>query len=200
MTISTIAHAKSAALMVALLSLPLVGTAQQVRGSITGASNGTDESSPIKGEVQPDFKTGFESCPRIFPTGSIGEWDGTFGQAWPAYNAVLRLFVTNNQFFSLRFTASANSAQFGSVMSSDFPGDGTGVGQISISREPGCFDPAFLGANCIGPAQANPGLGWTNDFSLPGCKLQSGQSYFLNFYFPSCTRGNCGVDMRNIAQ
>ncbi len=216
MNISKTAHAASAArlsrsvLVITLagaLSVPLQSAAQRVGGFNNGVRDGSADS--IKGEPEQVFRSGFQSCTPVFATGSIGEWDGTFGMSWPAYNNALRIFSTANQYVALRFNAAQNATQSGRVLTTEFPGGGSGVGVISISREPGCFDPAFLGENCLGPIQSGPTLDWTNDFSLPGCRLEPGRSYYLNVTFggtvpgngtPSCTSGNCGVDLRNVTQ
>ena len=140
------------------------------------------------------------SCDPIFANGSSVTFAGAFGQAWPAYNDKIRQFVSNNQYWSASFTASASATQFGSINTTGFPQDGDGNGRVSISPSPGCFNASQLPANCVGAVAAFPGVSWTNGQSSFVCKLNPGQAYHLNFYFPDCPSGNCGRDFGNIQQ
>ncbi len=177
-------------------------SAPQSQGTITfqltctnGAQNATQTTS-----VTVQQQGGGGTCTAVYPQGAIGEFTGTFGQAWPAYNDKIRQFVTNNQYFSLRFTATASATQFGSINTTGFPGDGDGNGRVSISTTPGCFDANIIGERCVGAASTYPGVSWTNGQSSFVCKLNPGQTYYVNFYFPDCPSGNCGRDFGNIQQ
>jgi len=140
------------------------------------------------------------SCDPIFANGSSVTFSGAFGQAWPAYNDKIRQFVSNNQYWSASFTATASATQFGSINTTGFPGDGDGNGRVSISPSPGCFNASQLPNNCAGATTTYPGVSWTNGQSSFVCKLNPGQSYHVNFYFPDCPSGNCGRDFGNIQQ
>lgn len=188
--------------LVGALGLPLAVVAQDFGEATRSAQNKGAESI---------HQNGFEPagpCIPIYPQGSVGMFDSTFDQSWPAYNARLRIFVSNNQYFSLLFNAGPGP-QFGTVTSSTFPGNGeAGVGQISISRVAGCFDPAFLGAGCLSEVSALPSLSWQQNPQLPGCQLIPGDTYYLNYTFggsapsgngPQCPSGDCGRDTGNIA-
>ncbi len=143
---------------------------------------------------------GEQNCPPIFVQGALGEYDGTFGNVWPAYNDKVRLVVNNNQFVGLHFTATASTTQFGTISTTGYPGDGDGNGIVSISPTPGCFNASIIGPRCVTAAATYPGVSWTNGQSDFVCKLSPGGSYWVNMYFPDCPSGVCGRDFGNIQQ
>ena len=176
-------------------------SAPQTQGTITFQLTCTNGSQTDTRTTQVTVQQGgVGTCPPIFQQGAVGEFDGTFGQAWPAYNDKIRQFVSNGQYFSLRFTATASQTQFGTINTTGYPGDGDGNGKVSISPTPGCFDASILGERCVTNAVPFPGVSWTNGQSSFVCKLNPGQSYYVNFYFPECPSGNCGRDFGNIQQ
>lgn len=177
--------------------------APQAAGTITfqlTCSNAVGQSATQTTQVTVQGGGGGGNCPPIFTQGALGEFDVTFGQAWPAYNDKIRQFVTNGQYFGLRFTATASQTQFGTINTTGFPGDGDGNGRVSISPTAGCFDAGVIGERCVSAASTFPGVSWTNGQSSFVCKLNPGQSYYVNFYFPDCPSGNCGRDFGNIQQ
>lgn len=140
------------------------------------------------------------TCQPVYSNGSPGEFGVAFGLTWPAYNDKIRQMVSNGQYFSLRFVATNSPTQFGTINTTGFPGDGDGNGQVSISTTPGCFNQSGLGAGCLSGISTYPGVSWTNGQSAFVCKLNPGSAYYVNFYFPDCSNGNCGRDFGNIQQ
>lgn len=143
---------------------------------------------------------GEQSCPPIFAQGALGEFDGTFGNVWPAYNDKVRMTVNNNQYVGLHFTATASPTQFGTISTTGYPGDGDGNGIVSISPTAGCFNASIIGPRCVTAAATYPGVSWTNGQSDFVCKLNPGGGYWVNLYFPDCPSGVCGRDFGNIQQ
>lgn len=162
------------------------------------------------------FSSGFEGsdppvvdCIPLYFDGVVGEWNQTF-DTWPDFNGKKRLFVPLNGYLSYRFTSTNSPNQFGSFITTGFPGDGDGVGIMSISRTPGCFNPAKLPFNCISNPALYASIGWSNGGSQYSCVLNVGQTYYLNYTYggiinaggPYCP-GNlsgCGADVGNIQQ
>ena len=141
------------------------------------------------------FSNGYEPnlCVAQWPIGSIAEWNSTFLGLWPSYGFTARLSIPTNGYLALRFTASQTAGQFGTLYANDgFPG-ANGTGQVSISRTPGCFDPAFLGANCLSQVTGAPGVSWIVAASSLSCSLQPGASYYVNF-----TLGNNATSLRDV--
>lgn len=141
------------------------------------------------------FSNGYEPnlCVAQWPFGSIAEWNSTFQGPWPSYNFTARLSIPTSGYLALRFTASQTAGQFGTLFANDgFPG-ASGTGQVSISRTPGCFDPAFLGANCLSQVTGAPGVSWIVAASNLSCSLQPGESYYVNF-----TLGNNATSLRDV--
>lgn len=128
---------------------------------------------------------GFEPCQPVSANGAQTSWAAIFGFSWPAYNFVTRLSLQPGSYIALGFVAGADG-QFGTVSSIGFPGSG-GVGALSISTVPGCFNPAYLGSNCVSNTVADPGVSWAVGGGQSVCQLVSGQSYYLNI-----TLSNCG--------
>lgn len=156
------------------------------------------------------LQAGFEpeACTPIYPTGTLGDFAATFGTPWPAYNDRLRLFMNGGTYSSLLFVANTGP-QFGTVTSTGYPGDGDGLGQISISRVAGCFDPAFLEPGCLSEVSVFPSLNWHQTPGNIGCYLAPGEVYYVNYTFglsapsgsgPHCPTGTCGRDTGNIQQ
>ena len=132
---------------------------------------------------------GFEPCQPISANGAQASWTSTFGLNWPAYNFVIRLSLQPNSYIALAFVAGADG-QFGTVNGLTFPGAG-GVGALSISTVPGCFNPAYLGSNCVSNTVSDPAVSWAVGGGQSVCQLVSGQSYYLNFTLSNC--GSAGV-------
>lgn len=142
------------------------------------------------------FSNGYEPnlCVAQWPFGSIAEWSSMFPGSWPTFNFTARMSIPANGYLALRFTASQTAGQFGTLYANDgFPG-ANGTGQVSISRTPGCFDPAFLGANCLSQVTGAPGVSWIVAASSLSCSLQPGASYYVNF-----TMGNSAASLRDVA-
>lgn len=154
------------------------------------------------------FADGFDVCEPPFPNGSVSSWSSVFG-LWPAYNTQRRLSVPFNGYLAFQFNAPANG--FGTFITTSFPGGGDGSGLVSISRTPGCFNPAFLGPNCLSPLGPLPQVSWSLPPDDPSaCVLTPGQSYYLNLTFggpaqpgePQCLSGagGCAVDGGQVQQ
>lgn len=166
-------------------------------GSVAGAQTPTD---PIR-------RIDFEDCTPLYPGGAIQSWNAVFA-TWPSFGVRRRLLVPNASYISLQFTAAADPSQFGTLATTDFPGDGEGSGWISISRSPGCFDPDHLQPNCLSPIARTPSLNWANGASLFACQLVVGETYYVNMTFgntgiagPNCPSGGaCGADVQNLVQ
>lgn len=124
------------------------------------------------------FDSGYEPCVAQWSNGSVHEWDSVF-MAWPAFNFSSRISLPANGYVALRFTASSTPGQFGTLNAQEFAGS-SGSGQVSISRTPGCFDPAFLGANCLSQVSGSPSIEWIVAATGLRCELQPGQSYYVN--------------------
>lgn len=140
---------------------------------------------------------GFEQCQPPSPLGSTAEWGSVF-MPWPAYGLNARLALPFDGHIALRFTAATASGSFGTFLLADYPGSGGGQGLMSISRTPGCFDPAFLGPNCLSPVSSEPGVAWTIAASGLRCALEPGASYYLNMTLG--TSGGQGRDLRSLQQ
>jgi len=153
--------------------------------------------------------SGFElvACTPAFPEASVVAWTDFF-YAWPGYGDTERLFVPYNGFIALSFTATQLATAFGSVTTADFPGDGDGIGQMSISRTPGCFDQAHLGENCLSPAGRFASIGWMNRTGPWACNLTPGENYYVNITYGAgpaptgaqCPSGICGADVIQYVQ
>lgn len=149
------------------------------------------------------------SCTQTYPNTNTVEYSGLFG-SWPAFGSSRRLTVPVNGALAMRFTASASTTQFGTTATATYPGDGDGHGQMSISRSPGCFSAAQLGANCLTQVSREPSVGWANFANQFSCQLTPGESYFVNLTYgnsttpsagaPYCPSGTCGADVQNQVQ
>lgn len=177
-------------------------TAPATQGTIQFQITCTNGSQSASAQTSVIVQTGGGgSCtPPAGTTGNTAGWNGTLGTAWPSYNDVLRQMISTNTWLALTFTASSSSTQFGTMSTSGFPGDGGGLGQISISSSAGCFDQSNLGANCLSPIVEYPGVSWSNQPSAFACKLTPGVTYQMNFWFPTCPGLSCGRDFGNIQQ
>ena len=149
------------------------------------------------------------SCVPAYPNGVVTLWNATFN-TWPSYGVRRSIVPPANGYRALRFTATNQVNQFGSISLTDYPGDGDGFAVLSISREPGCFDQAHLGPNClIAPARFAT-IGWINGSSERSCQLTPGQDYYINMTYgsansglgPYCPagQGNCGADVTSLIQ
>lgn len=159
----------------------------------------------------PIYVNGFEvpvseACVPAYPNGYSDTWAGSFRSAWPSYNGVLILYPPFDGAFSLAFVAPAVSGHYGTIITADFPGDGEGVAQLSISSTPGCFDTAQLSPNCVSTVERTPELDWSHS-GIPGrCLLTPGQTYYVNLTFggvpspgmPGCPWGGCATELRNV--
>lgn len=174
-------------------------TAPQTLGPIflqlTCTNGSTNDMRTVQVTVEPQTS----NCPPIFASGTVQEFNESIG-IWPAHNDKIRQFVGNNQYFSLRFTATANPLDRGTINTTGFPGDGDGNGVVSISTGPGCFNASILSSRCVSNPVPWPGVSWTNGQSAFVCTLTPGRSYHVNMYFPDCPGGLCGRDFGNIQQ
>ncbi len=153
--------------------------------------------------------SGFEvvSCTPAYPEADVTPWTNHF-YAWPGYGDRERFFVPYNGYIAFSFTASQLSAAFGSITTADFPGDGDGIGLMSISRTPGCFDQTHLGDNCLSPVSRFVSIGWRNSPGPWACNLTPGETYYVNITYgagptpngPECPSGACGADVVQYAQ
>lgn len=124
------------------------------------------------------FGSGYELCVAQWPNGSVHEWNSVL-MPWPAFNFNSRISLPANGYVALRFTASSTPGQFGTLLASEFSGS-TGTAQVSISRTPGCFDPAYLGPNCLSGVSGSPSVSWLVAATNLRCELQPGESYYVN--------------------
>jgi len=149
-------------------------------------------------------------CTPKYPTGTTIAWSNIF-TAWPSFGVRRRMLVPYNGYVAFQFTATQTPGQFGTFASADYPLDGDGFGQMSISREPGCFDAALLDARCLAPVGRFTSVGWANGASQYSCNLVPGQTYYLNMTYggttssatePHCPAGvlGCGADTQNQIQ
>ncbi len=157
------------------------------------------------------FANGFEGnapvCQQQWPNGQVNEWSQLFAP-WPAFNFRIRAQVPVNGYLSGRFVATNVPGQFGTIVTADFPGDGDGIGLMSISKVPGCFDQAFLGANCLAPASRYVSVGWANGASMFSCSLNPGEEYYWNWTYGNeintggahCPHHPCSADVQNQVQ
>ncbi len=174
-------------------------TAPQTLGTITFQLNCTNGTTSDTRTTQVTVEQSNPNCPPIYPGGMAQEFSEVIGP-WPAHNDKVHILIPNNTYFSLHFTASADPNENGTISTTGFPGDGDGLGVVSISPGPGCFDANVLGIRCVSPPSDQPGVSWFNGTSQFVCKLNPGQSYHVNMYFPVCPIGVCGRDFGNIDQ
>lgn len=154
------------------------------------------------------------SCPPTYPNTNVVEYANLFG-SWPAFGSSRRLTVPSNGALAMRFTASSSTTQFGTTATADHPGDGDGWGLMSVSRSPGCFNAAHLGARCLLSSAARlPSIGWANFPNQFSCQLTPGETYYVNLTYgnsttpsggaPYCPNGGpggvCGADLQNQVQ
>lgn len=185
-------------------------TAPAAAGSITFQLNCTNGAQNVSATTQVAVQTAGGTCVPIYPNGTTSSWNNVF-EPWPAFGVRRRLGVPANGYVAFQFTASFAANQFGTIASGDFPNDGDGVGQMSISRDPGCFTQSQLGSMCLGPVARLPGVGWQNGSTSPfSCALTPGQIYYVNFTYGSGTvgpgphcpvgSGGCSADVQNQIQ
>lgn len=149
------------------------------------------------------------SCTAQWSPNIVG-WSGVFQTAFPSHpGGAARVSVSSGTTISAQFVASSPGAQFGTISSAGFPGDGEGMGLLSISTSAGCFNQAQLGSNCLSELKSYPVISWRIGASSTQCQLTQGATYFLNFTFgsatspgsgPYCVTGNCARDLFSIAQ
>jgi hypothetical protein len=153
------------------------------------------------------------TCTPIYPNAQTASFNGVFG-AWPAFNTNRRVFVPADGYVSYQFVATSVANQFGSFTSTDFPNDGGGHGQMSISRVSGCFTPSELAPGCLGSVSRFTSVSWRNGAGDAfRCGLTAGQTYYINFTYGNATTaafparpycplgsGSCGADIGNIVQ
>ncbi len=185
-------------------------TAPASSGSITFQLNCTNGSQTVSSTTQVAVQTSGGTCVALYPNGTTSSWNSVF-EPWPSFGVRRRMGVPANGYVAFQFTATSTAGQFGTVATGDFPNDGDGVGQMSISRTPGCFTPSELGSFCLGPVARLPGVGWQNGSASPfSCALTPGQVYYVNFTYGSGTvgpgphcpagSGNCSADVQNQIQ
>lgn len=142
----------------------------------------------------------FEACTPISANGSVTSWTSIFGFSWPAFNIPVRLMMGPDSYVAIQFVA-GSTGQYGTLTTAGVPGDG-GFGQISISTTPGCFNPAFLGSNCVTAPTVYPMLPWMVGGNNGVCQLVSGQSYYANLSLTACAQGGaaCVRDLMQVVQ
>jgi hypothetical protein len=182
-------------------------------GTVTFQLNCTNGTQTVSSTTQVTVQTQGGSCAKIYPNGTSTTWNGSFN-VWPAFGVRPRFSIPWNGYLAFSFTATSSTTQFGTVATSDYPGDGDGNGQMSISRSPdeGCFVQAQLGAHCLSPVARLPSVGWANFPNQFSCALTPGQAYYVNITYgnqtspgsvPNCPIGpnqNCGADIQNQIQ
>lgn len=189
------------------INLTAPGTPQTVGFGLTCTNGSTNVSQSTSIIVQSGGGGGNCTAPW---TPNVVAWSGVFGSAFPSHpGGRARLFFGQGTSEAVEFIASSSSNQFGSLQTSDFPGDGEGAMLMSISTTAGCFDPAVLGPNClVGPA-AFPSISWKIGSGPFQCSLTQGVKYYLNMTFgsssgpgsgPYCAAGSCGRDLSSIPQ
>gem|GEM_PF-1077850 len=187
-------------------SIAVPSTAGIVAFQLTCTNGASSDSRTVQVNVQSGGGGG--SCPPLFAGSGSSTWAGTFN-TWPAYGVRKRLTVPLNAYLAFSFTATGVAGQFGSVVTSDYPGDGDGHGQMSISRDPGCFDQAFLGPRCLSTVSRFVSIGWANGAAQFACSLTPGQQYYVNITYGGttvagpaafCPAGICGADIQNQPQ
>ena len=195
-------------------TLPTSGSqtinAPATTGTITFQLTCTDGIQSVSQTTQVNVQQITGNCQPGYPNGTQSEWNQVFN-TWPAYGVRPRVNVPFNGYVSWRFTATSVVGQFGTVATSDYPGDGDGHGQMSISRDPGCFNAAQLGNNCLSPVTRFVSVGWANGAAQFSCSLTPGSSYYVNLTYgsntspgsgPYCPQGanGCGADVQNQIQ
>lgn len=196
--------------------LPVSGSqvlvAPGTQGNITFQLTCTDGVTSDIETTQVNVTTGPPpSCSPLYPNGTTSEWNQVVN-VWPAFGVRPRIMVPPNGYVALRFTTTAIANQFGTISGLEFPGDGDGAAQMSISRDPGCFTPGALGPNCLVSPSRTPSIGWSNAQAQFSCTLGTGQSWHVNVTFGNSTQvngstpycpapgGTCGVDLINQIQ
>lgn len=146
------------------------------------------------------YADSFEVCAPISANGTVATWNSVFSFAWPGYNMVQRLDVGSDSYLALQFVA-GSAGQFGTVSASSFPGSG-GIGQFSISRSPGCFNPTVIESNCLSAQEANPFISWLVGNNSLSCALIPGQTYYVNLRLTGCGQNGaaCQRDVVQTAQ
>lgn len=185
-------------------------TAPATSGSITFQLTCTNGTQTVTTTTQVAVQSTTGQCVAIYPNAAASSWDGSFA-TWPSFGVRRRVQPPANGYLSFSFTATFVAGQFGTIATGDFPNDGDGVGQMSISREQGCFTQSQLGTFCLGPVARLPGVGWQNGSASPfSCALTPGTTYYVNFTYGSGTvgpgphcpvgSGGCQADMQNQIQ
>lgn len=188
------------------INLVAPGTPQTINFGLTCTNGSTNVSQSTSIVVQ---SGGGGNCTAPW-TPNVVAWSGVFGSAFPSHpGGRARLFYSQGTSEAVEFIASSTGNQFGSLQSSDFPGDGEGAMLMSISTIPGCFDSAALGPNClVGPA-GFPSISWRIGSGSFQCSLTQGVRYYFNMTFgssnspgsgPFCASGVCGRDISSIPQ
>lgn len=142
----------------------------------------------------------------LFPLGTTTTWQAVMAPPWPSFGTGrLRTSIPREQFLALSIVANQSNVQSGTLALSEF--NGSGIGIISISTSPGCFDAQILGPNCVSDALPIAALTWTNFSSPTACELRPGHAYYVNLSFggaepqpghPSCTAASCSADLVNL--
>ena len=129
----------------------------------------------------PIFADGFETsaCVPPYATAFPFEWNTLYPQGWPGYNHSVRFTPPALSYVTLRFTAGP-AGQVGELLGTPIPPGANSVGLVSISRTPGCFDPAHTGPRCISDLAQIQSVTWTTGNSPFRCELVPGQTYYVN--------------------
>ena len=190
------------------------GTAQTITFQLTCTNGTTNVSQTTQVVVQSGGGGG--NCIAAYPNAQPANFANVFTNvqnAWPAFGVRKRILVPFNGYVAYSFTATSTPGQFGTFATSDYPGDGDGVGLMSISaqNQQGCFDPSKLGPNCLSPVSRFVSIGWANGSTQFSCSLTPGTTYWLNWTYggttvpgsgPYCPIGpsSCGADAQNQVQ
>jgi len=187
------------------------GTAQTITFQLTCTNGSTNVSQTTQVVVQSGGGGG-GNCIAAYPNAQTATYSTVFN-TWPAFGTRKRIIVPFNGYVAYSFTATSTPGQFGTFATSDYPGDGDGVGLMSISasNQQGCFDPTKLGPNCLSPVSRFVSIGWANGSTQFSCSLTPGTTYWLNWTYggttlpgsgPYCPAGatGCGADAQNQIQ
>ncbi len=187
------------------------GTAQTITFQLT-CTNGTSNVSQTTQVTVQTGGGGGGNCIAAYPVAQAASFSTVFN-TWPALGTRKRIIVPFNGYVAYSFTATSQPGQFGTFATGEYPGDGDGVGLMSISasNQQGCFDPTKLAPNCLSPVSRTVSIGWANGSTQFSCSLTPGTSYWLNWTYggttvpgsgPYCPIGpsSCGADAQNQIQ
>ena len=147
---------------------------------------------------------GFEACPRqALSVTTSASWSGTFSSAFPNAGPANVIIPPANGSIAFSFVA-PSAGQSGTLLAQNRPGV-VGESAISLSRCDSVF-PSNPPACIDGPSVA-PALAWTTTAAGSECRLEPGQTYYLNITFgvettsgngqPWCGVAPCGVSLQS---